>query len=137
MADAERAHVRPHKAIDGLFGGIDDRLVFIERGRTVLQTIAEALFGNGTDKATVNEQTGAASAWWKFNPRMTDTAKFSYKHLGQQSIGTHHEGKAYYSPEERTLMENIVNGGWLQNQARGAGKKLNVAPDRDQALNQS
>ena len=33
-------------------------------------------------------------------------------------------------------MENIVNGGWLQNQAKGVGKKLNVAPDRDQALNQ-
>ena len=32
--------------------------------------------------------------------------------------------KIYYNPEERALMENIVNGGWLQNQARGAGKSL-------------
>ena len=31
---------------------------FFREGRTVLQTIAEALFRNGADKATVNEQAG-------------------------------------------------------------------------------
>ena len=32
MPNAERIHVRPHKAIDGLFGGIDNRFVLVERG---------------------------------------------------------------------------------------------------------